>query len=107
MSLSRLSSTPYRSLSSLTALHAYTILRIEENQQGFLNLYLRGSAEEGEFKPLFLLPFMAKALLKAAAKRKKLRNGEDSPLYLVFTGVYFYAFPLLEVSGEGFTQRLH
>jgi len=101
-----LPSSPFRSLSSLTPLQVYTMQRLEEYSQGIITLHLRGREEEGEFKSLFLLPYSSRQLLMASIDENLLWNGCGSPLYLVFTGVHYFGFPLLEVSGEGFTQRL-
>jgi len=96
----------YRALSQLKVWQPYTLVRLEEKRDGYLMLYLRGNKEEGEFISLFLLPHSARYPLRWAIEYNKKRNGDDAKLILQYTGVAHYGFPLMEVSGKGFTERL-
>jgi len=97
---------PFRSLNSLKPLQLYAITKVQENPQGMLLLTLRGNEEEGTFRSFFLLPHLSRQLLRESVLRNIQRNGSNSPLYLVHTGISFFGYPLLDVGGEGFVQRL-
>jgi len=97
-----------KSLSMLNKKQPYTVVRVEEQPDGNILLFLRGGVFEGEFMSLFLVPNEALRAFRVAKQRLEEQYGKDATLTLTHCGISRFngGGPIIKISGMGYNQYL-
>jgi len=98
----------YKSLSMLNKKQPYTVVRVKEQPDGNILLFLRGDVFEGEFMSLLLALDAALRAFRVAKQSLEELYGKDATLTLQNCGIsrFNVGGPIIKISGMGYTQYL-
>ena len=98
----------YKSLSMLNKKQPYTVVRVKEQPDGNILLFLRGGVFEGKFMSLLQVPNEALRAFRVAKQRLEELYGKDATLTLENCGISRFngGGPIIKIYGMGYTQYL-
>jgi len=98
----------YKSLSMLNKKQPHTVVRVEEQPDNNILLFLRSGVFEGEYMSLLLVPNEALRAFRVAKQRLEELYGKDATSTLTHCGISRFngGGPIIKISGMGYNQYL-